>query len=78
MSFRLSLLAMVLGLLTLQASAVEAQNCYTLRPEPLTHNFVLVIDRSGSMDGVPLQQAIAAANVSSRVCATPGAASGAS
>ena len=61
MSFRLSLLAMVLGLLTLQASAVEAQNCYTLRPEPLTHNFVLVIDRSGSMDGVPLQQAIAGA-----------------
>jgi len=42
--------------------AVYSQDpCYQLRPEPPRQDFVLVIDRSGSMAGVPLERAIAGA-----------------
>jgi uncharacterized protein YegL len=36
-------------------------DCFQLRPEPPRHDFVLVIDRSGSMEGVPLERALAGA-----------------
>jgi len=41
--------------------AARAQECYELRPEPARHHFVLVVDRSGSMAGTPLEQATAGA-----------------
>jgi hypothetical protein len=37
---------------------VAGQECYRVVPEPSTHHFVLVIDRSGSMAGEPLRRAI--------------------
>lgn len=60
MSSRFAPWGFLLGLLVLPAAA-SSRNCYVLRPEPQQHNFALVIDRSGSMAGVPLQQAIAGA-----------------
>ncbi len=60
MNYRLAPREILLGLLVLPGIA-SSQNCYVLRPEPQQHNFALVIDRSGSMAGVPLQQAIAGA-----------------
>ena len=44
-------------LLSVKYASAQAP-CYTLEPKTLQHDFVLVIDRSGSMSGLPLQQAI--------------------
>lgn len=55
-------MGMFFCLLVLPAAS-QGQNCYVLQPEPQQHHFVLVIDRSGSMEGVPLQQAIAGAQI---------------
>lgn len=55
------LLHLCLSLVLLLSGAAGGQNCFLLRPEPLRHNFALVIDRSGSMQGAPLQQAMAGA-----------------
>jgi uncharacterized protein YegL len=43
------------------AYSQSSSACYQLRPEPPRQDFVLVIDRSGSMDGVPLERALAGA-----------------
>ena len=63
MSRHLTHLILLIGLLTASTGAAVAQDCFTLRPEPLQHHFALVIDRSGSMDGLPLQQAIVGAQL---------------
>ncbi len=62
MSSRFAPWGLLLGSLLLPGAA-SSQTCYVLRPEPQQHNFALVIDRSGSMAGVPLQQAITGAQL---------------
>ena len=52
-----------LAMVLLLSGATWGQDCFQLRPEPLKHNFALVIDRSGSMQGAPLQQAMAGARL---------------
>ena len=48
-------------LIPLGVKGQESSNCFQLRPEPPRHDFVLVIDRSGSMAGASLQNAITGA-----------------
>lgn len=54
----LATLATASWLLGLWSSGVSA-GCYTLVDEPRKNHFVLVLDRSGSMQGAPLQRAVA-------------------
>ncbi|MEW6756222.1 MAG: VWA domain-containing protein [Candidatus Latescibacterota bacterium] len=56
-------LACLAAALALGVGGARAQGCYVLRPEPERHSFVLVIDRSGSMDGEPLRQALSGARL---------------
>ena len=51
------ILILLLGLAR-PGGAADQPDCCTLRPEPLQHHFALVIDRSGSMSGDPMQEAI--------------------
>jgi uncharacterized protein YegL len=59
---QLLLIALSFTITTSVFSSVWAQG-YQLRPEPAVHHFALVVDRSGSMQGAPLQQAIAGAQL---------------
>lgn len=45
----------------ISVTALAQPSCFSIVPKPSGHDFVLVIDRSGSMSGLPMQQAIGGA-----------------